>query len=41
MGDGGNSGGGVNSGGGLSSTSKNRPSHHKYKSPKQFELEQS
>ena len=23
------------------STSKNRPSHHKYKSPKQFELSQS
>ena len=23
---------------GVSSTSKNRPSHHKYKSPKQFEL---
>ena len=35
-------GGGSNSGGGptvgASSTSKNRPSHHKYKSPKQFEL---
>ena len=32
-----NSGGmGVNRGGVL--TSKNRPSHHKYKSPKQFEL---
>ena len=30
---------GVNSG--VSSTSKNRPSHHKYKSPKQFELKQS
>ena len=30
-----------NSGGvtvGVSSTSKNHPSHHKYKSPKQFEL---
>ena len=26
---------------GLSSTSKNRPSHHKYKSQKQFELKQS
>ena len=26
---------------GVSSTSKNRPSHHKYKSPKQFELKQS
>ena len=25
----------------VSSTSKNRPSHHKYKSPKQFELKQS
>ena len=25
-------------GGGVSSTSKNRPSQHKYKSPKQFEL---
>ena len=24
-----------------SSTSKNRPPHHKYKSPKQFELKQS
>ena len=23
---------------GVSSTSKNRPSHHKYKYPKQFEL---
>ena len=34
-------GGGVNSGGGVSSTSKNRPSHNKYKSPKQFELKQS
>ena len=38
-------GGGVgNSGGssvGVSSTSKNRLSHYKYKSPKQFELEQS
>ena len=32
-------GGGVNSG--VSSASKNRPSHHKYKSPKQFELKQS
>ena len=42
VGDGGNSGGGgggVNSG--VSSTSKNRLSHHKYKSPKQFELKQS
>ena len=26
---------------GVSSTSKNRPSHHKYKSPKQCELKQS
>ena len=26
---------------GVSSTSKNRPSQHKYKSPKQFELKQS
>ena len=39
-------GGGVggNSGGstvGVSSTSKNRPSHRKYKSPKQFELKYS
>ena len=34
-------GGGVNRGGGGVSTSKNRPSHHKYKSPKQFELKQS
>ena len=25
---------------GCVSTSKNRPSHHKYKSPKQFELKQ-
>ena len=25
---------------GVSSTSKNRPSHHKYESPKQFELKQ-
>ena len=34
-------GGGVNKGGGVS-TSKNRPSHHKYKykSPRQFELKQ-
>ena len=31
---------GVNRGGGVS-TSKNSPSHHKYKSPKQFELKQS
>ena len=33
---------GVNRGGGVS-TSKNHPSHHKYKykSPKQFELKQS
>ena len=30
----------VGEGGGVS-TSKNRPSHHKYKSPKQFELKQS
>ena len=40
------SGGGGAIGGstvGVSSTSKNRPSHHKYKyeSPKQFELKQS
>ena len=35
-GDGGNSGGV----GGVP-TAKNRPSHHKYKSPKQFELKQS
>ena len=37
-------GGGVNrggGGGGFVSTSNNRPSHHKYKSPKQFELKQS
>ena len=34
-------GGGGGSTVGLSSTSKNRPSHHKYKSPKQFELKQS
>ena len=27
---------GVKSGGGVSSNSRNRPSHHKYKSPKQF-----
>ena len=42
-GGGGNSAGGrgVNSGGGVSSTSENRPSHHKYKSPKQFGLKQS
>ena len=35
-------GGGVNKGGGGVSTSKNRPSHHKYKykSPRQFELKQ-
>ena len=50
--DEGNSGvGGVKSAGGWgqkwgstvegSSTSKNRPSHHNYKSPKQFELKQS
>ena len=48
--DGGRRGGGVNSprgdnsGGSTvegTSTSKNRPSHHKYKSPKQFELKQS
>ena len=41
---GGNSGGGVSSGGwgvGGSSTSKNRCSHHKYKTPKLFELKQS
>ena len=34
-------GGRGNSGGstvGVSSTSKNHPSHHKYRSPKQFEL---
>ena len=43
MGGGGNSGGGVgvNRGGGGVSTSKNRPSHHKFKSAKQFELKQS
>ena len=34
---GGNSGGGANSG--VSSTSKNRPSHHKYMSPKTFWVE--
>ena len=34
----GNSGGSTVEG---SSTSKNRPSHHKYKSPKQFELKRS
>ena len=38
-------GGGVNCGGvsfvRVSSTSKNRPSHHKYKFPEQFELKQS
>ena len=28
-------------GGGGGSISKNRPSHHQYKSPKQFELKQS
>ena len=32
---------GVNRGGGGVSTSKNHPSHHKYKSLKQFELKQS
>ena len=42
----GGGGGGANSGGGGGgstkgvSTSKNRPSHHKYKSPRQFELKQ-
>ena len=42
VGGGGNSGWGVVGGGGggpkvgVSSTFKNRPSHHKYKSPKQF-----
>ena len=43
VGGGGNGGGGgVNMGGGEwgVSTSKNRPSHHKYKSPKQFEQKQ-
>ena len=39
-GGGGNSGGGGSTGGG-GLTFKNRPSHHKYKSPKQFELQQS
>ena len=34
-------GGGGGSTVGVSSTSKNRPSHHKYKSPKQFELKSS
>ena len=38
-GGGGNSGG--QQGGGGVSTWKNLPSHHKYKSPKQFELKQS
>ena len=33
-------GGGGGSTVGVSSTFKNRPSHHKYKSPKQFELKQ-
>ena len=33
--------GGVSSGGVGSSTSKNRCSHHKYKTPKLFELKQS
>ena len=34
-------GGQQRGGGGVStSTSKNRPSHHKYKSPRQFELKQ-
>ena len=33
--------GGQRGGGGGVSTSKNRPSHHKYKSPKQFELKKS
>ena len=31
----------VGGGGGCSSTSKNRCSHHKYKTPKLFELKQS
>ena len=35
----GNSGGGGQQG--VVSTSKNRTSHHKYKSPKQFELKES
>ena len=39
-GGGANSGGGGQQGGGGVSTSKNRPSHHKYKSPRQFELKQ-
>ena len=34
-------GGGGGSTLGMSLTSKNHPSHHKYKSPKQFELKQS
>ena len=34
-------GGGGGSTVGVSSSSKNRPSHHKFKSPKQFELKQS
>ena len=38
---GGNSGGVSSGGGGGSSTSKNRCSHHKYKTPKLFELKQS
>ena len=45
-GDGQQWGGGQQRGGGgskagVSLTSKNRPLHHKYKSPKQFELKQS
>ena len=32
--------GAIVGGGGVFSTSKNRPSHHKYKSPKPFELKQ-
>ena len=43
-GGGGNSAGGAGNSGGStaegSSTSKNRPSHRKYKSPKQFELKE-
>ena len=38
---GGNRGGSAVGGGGGSSTSKNRCSHHKYKTPKLFELKQS
>ena len=38
---GGNSAVGVGAIVGVSATSKNRPSHHKYKPPKQFEMKQS